>query len=331
MPHMIDETTGEAAFIYNAQNGDPWHGLGTKVEGAMTAEDVFDLCPGLDFEVAKAPVSYAPAGHFNKEFKGWATVYRTDTLAPLGMVRDSFHLFQNREVTDFADAVRGSADAAYDTAGSLYEGRLVFVQLILGEDFKVDGDPSNWQRRLLVYAGHDGRHALKAKRTQTRVVCANTHNAAVRGAGAEYAVRHTANMDIHVEDARRALSLVAAYDKAFEQAMSELTKVALTRADAIAFLETLLPVRDEVKNPFKVTAARDGILALYANSPTLDGIDKTGYRMFQAVGEYADHYRSYRAAGGSAEDARLVSVIEGSAADLKQKAMGLLLPAAAAI
>lgn len=328
MPHMIDETTGRPAFVFNKQNGDPWHGLGTPVDGAMTAEDVFDLCPALDFTVAKAPVRFDPGqGAGTRPFPGYETVYRTDTMAPLGMVKSTYSLFQNREITDFADAVRGSSDAAYDTAGSLYEGRLVFVQLMLGDDFRIPGDPSTWERRLLVYAGHDGRHALKGKRTQTRVVCANTHNEAIKGAGSEYSVKHTSNMNVAVQNAQAALRMVARYDEAFELAMKALTKVPLVSVDDIkAFTTKLIPVNPQVERPARSDAARDAIAALFLNSPTLDGVDKTGYRMYQAVGEYADHYRTYRARGATAADARAVAVIEGSASDLKSRALSLLVP-----
>lgn len=331
MPAQIDETTGEVAFVYNQQNGNPWHESGTPVDGAMTGDELFERCPAFAFECEKRTVFYqSGTTSLGEPIKSLdpdhVAVVRTDTGAMLGLVSPSYSLFQNRELTQFADAVRGESDAAYDTAGALFDGKVVFVQLILGEDYRIDGDPSDWQRRLLVWTGHDGRHSLVAKRTNIRVVCANTHEYAMVGPGASYSIRHTANMDVAVEDARRALALVNKYDRSFAEAMQALAGEQISTAEVEAFIESLLPISPDVENPWRTESQRNTLRALIDASPTLVGVPTTKYRVLQAVGEWTDHYRTYRTKAGDGFDARVASIIEGSASATKGRALGLLLP-----
>jgi phage/plasmid-like protein (TIGR03299 family) len=332
MPDALDDTTGTVAFVYNRENGDPWHRKGTPADGAMTADELFVKCPALDFPVSKEPTYFLLPDGTPSEVVDWRTVVRTDTMSPLGMVRPSYSLFANREGAYFGEAVisevtEGGYDFAlpsFDTAGSLWGGRVVFFQLILGEDFRVPGDDSVFQRRLLISLGHDGRHALKAKRTNTRVVCANTHGEAMAGVGSEFTVRHTSNMEVAVAEAKKALQMVRAHDDAFEATMVGLTTQKLTLADVTAFTEALFPVNPEVEKPYRTEAARALVSQLYSGSPNLDGVPQTAYRLFQATVEYADHFRAYRTKGADAEDARAMALLDGTGSALKTRALALL-------
>jgi phage/plasmid-like protein (TIGR03299 family) len=326
---MIDKTTGKAAFVYNSLNGKPWHGDGTAFPGGMTAKKIVEVCAEVAFEVAKVPVEAVvptPDGPLHVAVPDWNAVIRTDTNAQLGLVRPSYSLFQFTDLTDFLDAVRDESGAEYDTAGSLYNGRIVFAQLDLGDSdkFKVPGDDSPWQRRLLGITGHDGRHAMKAKRVQTRVVCSNTASAAMGEVSPEITVRHTKHMDVNVDEARRALKMVAAYDEAFEQKMIALTKRTLSLDDVLAFTEKLIPTPPEAEQAPRREAARDLIADLFVNSETLVGVPNTSYRLFQATIEYADHFRTYRKKGASPADVRAEAILDGPAAALKDKALALL-------
>ena len=46
----LAEIDGEVAVVYT-QEVDAWHEVGTMVSGAMTLEQLFELCPALDFQL----------------------------------------------------------------------------------------------------------------------------------------------------------------------------------------------------------------------------------------------------------------------------------------
>ena len=329
MPAEIDQTTGSAAMVYNQQNGTPWHGLGTPVDGAMTGNDIFEMCPALDFEVALAPL-YADISHLDPATKSvryprLSAIVRTDTGAPLGCVGDNYHILQNREVVGFADAIRGQSGAAYDTAMSLYGGRLVVFQLILGDDYEIKGDPSAWQRRLLVWSGHDGFHALAATRTSIRVVCANTYHASTDHNNGTYKVRHTVNMAAAIDEAQKALDMVKKADDSFIDAMTRLSRQKVTTAQVLAFTEALIPTPEGSDNPTRTLEQRETLVGLFHDSPTLVGVKPTAYRLLQATGEYADWYRGYRGQAGTKDEARAKAILDGTAQDIKARAQRLLL------
>lgn len=327
-PANIDATLGRPAFVFNSQNGDPWHRVGTAVDHAMTWDEVLERCPEVAFAVAMMPVNTVittPDGPLTVPLNEWRAIVRTDTNSPLGLVSPGYTLYQTEALGRFADAVRGSSGANYDTAGSLFGGRMVFTQLDLGDTFKVPGDDSPWVRRLLISTGHDGRHALKAKRTQTRVVCSNTLSAALGEVSPEYVVRHTSQMDVQVDEARKALQMAENYDEAFEVRMADLTRTKMTLNDVIAFTEVLIPIAPaDMEKSVRKQADRDAIASLFSKSPTLDGVPLTAYRTLQAVAEWTDHYRLYRKNGFAADEVLAESIVDGSAAKIKAKALALL-------
>ncbi len=320
---------------------DFWKGIATDISKAKDADDVFRLSPDLDFTVIKAPLQalvtttvtaedpVSPDSEYEVrgtvEVPGYVATVRTDTNAVLGVVSEKWQEYQNRQLTDFAEALRGEVDAPYLRSINLFGGRVVGLELSLGPDTLIPGDPSPYGNRAFIWTGHDGRHALNIQRIKQRWFCANQFSSIVRGALATYKVRHTKNMSVNLKDVEAALGMVAQYDKSFEEAMIDLTKRPMTANEAAEFAVELLPVPEGTKNPIRTIQARDTIMDLFTSSETLVDVDFTAYRAFQAVGEYVDHFRSYRkAAGGSANEGRALSIIEGSAQHVKARALTLL-------
>ena len=55
MAHNLEERNGVYSFVENKKSGLAWHGLGTKVEGAMYADEALKLSHA-DYEVMMQPV-----------------------------------------------------------------------------------------------------------------------------------------------------------------------------------------------------------------------------------------------------------------------------------
>jgi len=326
----------EAPSTVGPTGRDFWKGIATDISEAQNAADVFRLAPDLDFEVAKSPLSanvmetWVDGGEFHERrgvvpVNGWVATTRTDTNEVLGIVSDNWQNYQNRQLTDFAEALRGEIDAPYQRALVLFGGRVVGLEVKLGEDMFLPGDPSPWHNHAFIWTGHDGRHALNIQRLKQRIFCANQFSTAIHNAIATFKVRHTKNMNVNLKDVFAALNMVAQYDKSFAEAMEGLSRMPVGLTGAMGFSENLLPIPENVKNPVRTENAREAIVNLFESSPTLEGVDYTRYRLFQAVGEYVDHERTYRTPkGGTPADGRAVSIIEGSAQTLKQRAFALL-------
>lgn len=339
MGHGVDQTTGVAALAFNRQSGVPWHELGEPIEGRFTVDELKARQPALFFTVEGRPlVSFIPPFPnaalpdqlgLVYPVPGYKAIMRTDTDKVLGVVSNDYRTYQPEEVFRFGEALVG--EGVYgDVAGSLLDGRLVFITFTFDEDEAkrlFDFDPSPYFRHLVVSAGNDGRHALRGKNSRTRVVCHNTYLGHVAGAGREVVIRHTSKMEAHIEDAKRVLGMAAKQDEAYIATMHDLSRRDVNWADVMAYVDALFPAPKDDKPHVRIDAAREAVRDLYATSPTLDGVDKTAYRLFQATVEYADHFRSYNTGLGSKADARAVAVLDGAAGDIKDRALKLLVTA----
>lgn len=315
---------------------DFWKGVAIDISEAEDADDVFRLAPELDFKVEKVPLLadltttteedgliYEQAESI--EVPRFVATVRTDTKEVLGVVSEGWVDYQNSQLTDFAEALRGEADVKYKRALVLFGGRIVAIEMQLGESVLIPGDPSPHANMLWGFTGHDGRHALTALRSKLRLFCTNQFSGMVRGADASFKVRHTKNMNVSIEEVRRALYMAEQYDRSFVEAMGDLTAKPMDYEAAKQFLVDLLPVPKDVENPIRTVTQRDNILDLFVNSATLNGVGMNRYRALQAVTEYVDHGRTFRKSKyGTADDARAVSLIEGQAASMKQRAFDLL-------
>lgn len=91
-----------------------WHGLGRRVEHALTSHDALDIA-GLDWTVTQTPI-YTSDDVLVPNYK--ANVRSIDGQI-LGVVTDRYQIVQNDEAFAFTDALLGDG-TKYETAGSLH-------------------------------------------------------------------------------------------------------------------------------------------------------------------------------------------------------------------
>lgn len=320
-------------FAYNLEGGLPWHNLGTALAGRADGE-AMRKAAGLDWQVVKQPL-YAPVvngpGQVEVPMKV-ATLRSTDSKV-LGVVGPTYQPIQNDEMFAFADALMQTGETVlFETAGSLSDGKIVFALAAVPErGITIDGDPNGTiAPYLILNTGHDGLRAFQAAFTPVRVVCRNTLNMALAGAGSVYSIRHTVNAETYIEKARRALRLNVEYLGELKAVSEDLIKRPMTVSDVKKATVKLIPstATDDSK-AVKAQAQRDEIVALFQNSANLDGVPESAYRFVQAVAEYADWGRNYRATKrGNAEEARAIAVLDGTAVAIKNRALALVLPKA---
>ena len=163
MAHMI-----ETMFSVREK---PWHGLGTIVMEAPASAEALKLA-GLDWEVVQEPV-YTD----NRELiKGYKANVRSSDRRVLGVVSDRYKVVQNTDAFSFTDELLGKG-VKYETAGSLQEGKKVWLLARLPKEYVIAGERIS---PYLVFSNtHDGSGSVKVAVTPVRVVCNNTLNLAL--------------------------------------------------------------------------------------------------------------------------------------------------------
>lgn len=153
----------------------PWHKLGTIVQNAPTAEEAIKLA-GLNWQVVERQLFSlsGPEGQDFERIKTHKTLLRSDNWKPLSVVGEKYTPLQNDKAFDFFNPFIESGLASFETAGSLREGKTIWILAKLNKaPIEIGkGDPVN--KYLLLSNSHDGTMAVRTGFTPIRVVCANT-------------------------------------------------------------------------------------------------------------------------------------------------------------
>lgn len=265
----------------------PWHGLGTKVMEAPSSADALRLA-GLDWKVVQEPV-YTADG---ERVPGFYANIRDQDRKVLGVVSDRYKVVQNEEAFAFTDALLGEG-VRYETAGSLQNGRKVWILARLPHAYIISGEQID---PYLVFSNaHDGTGSIRVAVTPVRVVCNNTLNLALASAKRSWACVHTGDIRGKISDARETLSLAGTYMEALGKKFDELQRKRLTDKQVNDFIEVLLPMEeDDSKRSRNVKRNREDLRARYYDAPDLKGVGKNAYRFVNAVSDFATHAQPIR-------------------------------------
>ena len=242
---------------------------------------------------------------------------------PLGIVGDRYKIVQNSDAFAFTDALLGEG-VKYETAGSLKDGKVIWLLAKMPESFDLLGDKVD---PYLVFTNtHDGSGAVKVCMTNVRVVCNNTLNVALRQAKRTWSARHTGSVTNKLDDARETLQLANNYIKATQETFEELYKVKLNDISLYRTVDTIVPITEDMSDRQKENqkAIRDDILLRYREAPDLRVLDKTGARLVQAVADTTSHMEPFRMTANFKEN-RFKNTLDGN--KLLDKTVGILLAA----
>jgi phage/plasmid-like protein (TIGR03299 family) len=311
-----------------------WHGLGTVLDGQLTSEQAL-AAAHLDWSVH---LEACRSEHGITIPDAYATV-RTDLDTSdnrrfLGVVGKRYNPIQNSEAFRLADALVDASGAKFETAGSLRNGRIVWMLAQLPEPQTVKGD--RLANYLLLRTSHDGTSALECLLTSVRVVCWNTLTAALgrssgRGPGPRnrVKVRHTKSARVNITEARRILGIASAH---FEQHRERLDKLADVKVDTRfvdAFANAMYPDRENQNNT-RARNARDEIISLYGGRQVgadQDAVRGTAYGLYNAFTEYLDHNTAPQCTNRTQRqvaETRFESTLYGGNASKRQVAFDLI-------
>lgn len=333
MGHNLNFKDGKAAMAYTGEK--PWHGLGTKVDGAMTSAEAIKAA-SLDWTVEKRQVFFTNGGSDHglpvmKKVDGRFATVRTDTMEALGVVGKQYRILQNNEAFQFFDAIVGEKLAMYHTAGALGAGERIWLLAKLpGECWITPED--NVEKFLMLTNSHDGYNAVKIMATPIRVVCQNTLNMALsafaEGGRQRTSVRHTINMGNGIKEIREQLGIADQYFRTFEAISKRLAAMPATGKVVEQLFTDLGLSLDKSKESTRTGNIRYEILKKFESGRgnAMTTTRGTAWALLNGVVEYVDYDRSARGdnAGEKAEG-RANSLLFGSGAAMKQKAVDSLM------
>jgi len=233
---------------------------------------------------------------------------------------------QNVEAFGFFDDVIAQGEAVYHTAGSLFNGRKIWILAKLPDDITLNQDDVI-QPYILLSNSHDGTNALRMQLTPVRVVCSNTLRFASSERGGFYG-KHTRNVMQRAGEAREVLGLATAYYEMFARRADQMLNTRMTVMEVQQYLQGVYQFNSDktyADQDHRVRAAYETTLDLLSHpTNTLGGMQGTAWAAWNAVTYYVDHERIVRGTDDQRDDRRLDASWFGAGADLRQRAYDLL-------
>lgn len=353
MAHEINDTDTFGEIRENGQRA--WHGLGVEIPDGLSAEEGFERI-GLGWRTELAPVfahrerldvdanGNPVVTHEPVEIKERKAQFRLDTGELLGVVSDQYRPLENMDLARFADAlvqaddtVSGSGKVIVETAGSLHNGRRIFACVKLPELIEaVPGDVM--EQYVLVSNGHGGFASFACYPTSVRVVCANTLRWSERDVASGLRFFHLGSMEDKLKNARTALGLARKENMRFQEKVSALVGLDLTRDQMVEIAHDIYyscfgKIGDHLEDDSrkKLEERRDEVVGQWLKNmenerQTIKGIEGTGWAFFNAISEYHDHQRG-RFDSVQVSNARVSSNLFGVSQEHKSKAFRRILAA----
>lgn len=268
----------------------PWHGLGTIVAEAVDSASALSLS-GLDWRVIQTDIETADG----MTIPGYKANIRNTDNQVLGVVTDRYKVVQNTDAFNFTDALLGEG-VRYETAGSLRNGRTVWILARLPHQYIITGDEIT--PYMLFSNSHDGSSSIKVCMTPIRVVCNNTLNLALRTTKRSWSAIHTGDMNGKLQDARDTLMLADQYMAGLGKEIHRLQGVKLQDDKVLEYINELLPLQENLSDSSQrkknIIRLREDLKMRYFDAPDLQDVGKNAYRFVNAVSDFATHVEPLR-------------------------------------
>ena len=324
--HGLDISTGQVAFYGRVPE---WHNFGTIIPAGLSSVPAVLRAARIDFDVLQRPaggwmVDYTqiPSHQFVPE-DGKFQNYRSDTLAPLGIVGKIHTAIQPAESMLFLQQLVSDNSVIIESAGALDGGTRIFISCLLPEDLVVDakGIADHVQLYVVIFDRFDGQGQFQAVVTPWRPRCKNTERLALSGAVTRWGVRHTTRAKDRAAEAMRTLKLTSAYAGQFVKEETALAHTAITEAELKVILDEVFDrPEDESKKQATVNGIRESLILGKFDAYAAD-LGRTAYAAERALTDYLDHDAVRRVkSAAELKAARVTAAFLGSDDDRKDAA-----------
>lgn len=314
MAHEIEIVNGVVSHFFVGQT--PWHGLGTKLDAPPTVEEGIRAA-GLDWQVGLKPLVTTDGIAVDHR-----ATYRISDGKIFGVVGPGYTPLQNTESFSWFQPLISSGEVSLHTAGSLQEGRKVWVLAKINQPALEIADGDTVERFVLLSNSHDGTRAVRAGFTPIRVVCANTLRLA-HDAGSDenklVKILHTKNVTTALDTLRETMLIANSRFEASAEQYRKLARFSVSKNDLRKYVKIVLGVEkeDEKDLPAQTMNKIREILVLAEKGRGNDG--KTLWSGYNGVTEYLG--TGY----GRTQEGRLDALWFGQNVALSQKALDVAL------
>lgn len=285
MAHMIMET--DQMFSVREK---PWHYELTKehtkiIQEAPNSREAL-VAAGLDWNVVSMPV-YQENGLLIPGYK--ANVRDKDNMV-LGIVSGRYKIVQNTEAFEFTDSLIGeteNGEVRYETAGSLYNGKKVWLLAKLPTTKVLDDDVEPY---LCFANSFDGSGAVQVCITGIRVVCQNTLNIALNTARRKWSTKHIGDMQSKLEEAKLCLRMADSYMANLDVEADRLANAKLYMEQVEEILDEMFPVDDNTSERKKnnIVQFKNQFWTAY-NMPDIQKFGESAWRGVNAMSDVITH------------------------------------------
>ena len=326
MSHEIDMTSGIAA-CFSSRGMTPWHGLGKVItEEAVTSQDAIKFA-GLDYSLFKNPLWSVNGDGKTIDVPNNFAIVRGDTGGVLGVVGKNYEIFQNSQAFSFFDTVIGEKLAVYETAGALYDGRIVWILAKLPAKVFIKGTDDVTDSYVLLSTSHDGSRGVTIMPTMVRVVCNNTLTMALGEYSCSEGVRLRHTKTVHSKAAlvSEKLGIINVKIEEYNSKINAMSKVNISKQEFQNYVNTLFPDNPNSKNATRTENIRLEMFENY-DSPEFVNTGGTAWAAFNAVTKYVDHQRTNKGDDTQTKlSNRMFSNLLGAGATKKNEAFDLAL------
>lgn len=305
----------EQMFVVGAA---PWHNLGRKFEVPPSLEEAL-VAAGLDWKVTTEPL-FSGA---QEQVEALLTRRSSDNSI-LGVVGPNYVPLQNTEAFDFFRPFLDEKAAVIETAGSLRQGKRVWVLAKINRDPLVIKGSDVVEKYVLLSNSHDGTLAVRVGFTPVRVVCNNTLSMAINSEASKLIrIKHTKNVAANLESVQDIMNLADSEFEATADQYRMLTRKDINSKDLEKYIKLvfnttakLVEAGGNVEN-LNNKRILEQIVPLFegGRGNNMTEIKGTMWAAYNAVNEYLQYER------GSDTSNRMDNMWFGDSARLNKKAL----------
>lgn len=267
----------------------PWHGLGVKVDGNLTPEEMLKQAK-LDWTVSKRSIfTYNNADSEKADdlimSDNYSVLVRDSDNQILGPCGPRFIPTQNQEAFTFFKKFTDAGDMNMDTAGSLRGGKQIWGLAEINDGFTLPGD-DRVEGYLLVSVSHEWGKSNEIRFTPVRVVCNNTLSMALEDrTQPHFKMPHTKVFDADlIASAEQALGLAGTRLKEYKESAEFLSSKKYKDTQVVSYIADLLQPKLALEQKIIVENSKSKDTALIESKlKTLEEFQRTPYKVYEAL------------------------------------------------
>lgn len=290
----------------------PWEKLGRQFDNEVSLQEAMEAA-GLTWKVSTEPLFTEAQERVTAQI-----TRRDDNNAILGVVGPAYKPLQNSEAFNFFQPFINMGEASVRNAGSIYQGRKVFVLAKINKDPMVITGDDTADKFILLANSHDGTMAVKA----TFCGVSNLRNTMIAGnpnSESRMSLRHSKNVSKNLEEIQKVMDMADAQFLKSVESYRLLASRQIDRAELEKYVKMVFTTDKkllESESLEQVSAKRilEVVVPLFEAETSLAS-KGTLWAAYNAVAQYLQNYR------GEDESSRLSSFWFGDSQKLNRRAL----------